>query len=449
MVLGVDMNSLLSYVEPVVVVTNVANSLFDTALLMEVYDQLNGTAAGKSDVVQKEVARFYMIYNMIYSLAPLLTTVLLGKWADRQGQKVLLVVPLLGYLLGRLLLLFTHIFQLPVNVMFGSAVINGLTGGFPAYWSGINAITALRSEPAKRSLRLNVLEVASGMAGFIGSLASGHFFLMKVNNQQGILLICLCLILYLLSLLYSAFILRYPSVQPQRQLPTEVNDPSPKRYSTQIILLFICYLLYDFGVTGGENIITIFVLKPPLSWGAVWVGYGNAAGYVMFLTSFLGVLILSKWLSDTSLVLMGIISNTAGFTTMAFVRRSSVYFIARSMMLFSCIPLPTIRAQLSKQMEGASYGSIFAWLQSAMALTDVISTALFNSLYAGSLQSESNFLLLLAAAICWSSTVPLVVYSWREKRGTYSSIAGTDSAQRLIAEELYYSDDSCMLSLSE
>ncbi|GCC45055.1 hypothetical protein chiPu_0028813, partial [Chiloscyllium punctatum] len=77
-------------------------------------------------------------------------------------------------------------------------------------------------------------------------------------------------------------------------------------------------------------------------------------------------------------------------------------------MLFSCIPLPTIRAQLSKQMEGASYGSIFAWLQSAMALTDVISTALFNSLYAGSLQSESNFLLLLAAAICWSSTVPLV-----------------------------------------
>ncbi|XP_048470298.1 thymic stromal cotransporter homolog isoform X2 [Rhincodon typus] len=408
MVLGVDMNSLLSYVEPVVVVTNVANSLFDTALLMEVYDHLNGTAAGSSDLVQKEVARFYMIYNMIYSLAPLLTTVLLGRWADCQGQKVLLVVPLLGYLLGRLLLLFTHIFQLPVNVMFGSAVINGLTGGFPAYWSGINAITALRSGPARRSLRLNILEVASGIAGFIGSVASGHFFLMKVNNQHGLLLICLCLTLYLLSLLYSAFILRYPSVQPQCQVPTEVNDPSPKRYSIQMALLFVCYLLYDFGVTGGENIISIFVLKPPLSWDAVWVGYGKAACYVMFLTSFLGVLILSKWLSDTSLVFTGIISNTSGFITMAFVRRSSVYFVARSMMLFSCIPMPTIRAQLSKQMEGASYGSIFAWLQSAIALTDVISTAMFNSLYANSVQSASNFLLLLAAAICWSSTVPVV-----------------------------------------
>ncbi|XP_078411680.1 solute carrier family 46 member 2-like isoform X1 [Cetorhinus maximus] len=444
------MDGLLSFVEPVVVVTNVANSLFDTALLMVVYDRLNGTTPGNSDLAQKEVAQFYMIYNMIYSLAPLLTTVLLGKWADRQGQKVLLVVPLLGYLLGRFLLLFTHIFQLPVGVMYGSAVINGLTGGFPAYWSGINAITALRSGAARRSLRLNMLEVASGMAGFLGSVASGHFFLVKVNNQHGLLLICLCLTLYLLSLLYSAFILRYPTVRPQGQVPTDVNNLSLRRYSTEMILLFLCYLLYDFGVTGGENIISIFVLKPPLSWDAVWVGYGKAACYIMFLTSFLGVLILSRCLSDISLVLIGIISNTIGFTTMAFVKRSSLYFIARSSMLFSCIPMPTIRAQLSKQMEEASYGSIFAWLQSAVALTDVISTVVFNNLYVASLQWYSNFPLLLAAAVCWCSTIPIVVYGWRKNKTDYSQISGTDSAQRPIVEEPNgFSNDCSMSSISE
>ncbi|XP_067871969.1 solute carrier family 46 member 2-like [Heterodontus francisci] len=440
------MDVLLSYVEPVVVVTNVANSLFDTALLMVVYDRLNGTAPGNSDLAQKEVAQFYMIYNMIYSLAPLLTTVLLGRWADRRGQKVLLVVPLLGYLLGRLLLLFTHIFQLPVSVMYGSAVINGLTGGFPAFWSGVNAIAALSSGAARRSLRLNVLEVATGMAGLLGSVVSGHFFLVKVNNQHGLLLICLCLSLYLLSLLYSAFILRYPTVPPQDQVPVGVCNPSCRRYSTEMILLFICYLLYDFGVTGGENIIPIFVLKPPLSWDAVWVGYGKAVCYIMFLTSFLGVLIFSRYLSDISLVLMGIISNTAGFITMAFVRNSSLYFIARSMMLFSCIPMPTIRAQLSKQMDEASYGSIFAWLQSAVTLTDVISTVVFNNLYAASLQWFSNFSLLLAAAVCWLSTIPIVVYSCRQKKEDYSPIPGTDSAQRLITKELNDFNDECSTS---
>ncbi|XP_067824097.1 solute carrier family 46 member 2-like [Heptranchias perlo] len=429
---GTDMVSLLTYVEPVVVVTNVANSLFDTALLMVVYGRLNGTATGNSDLAQKEVARFYMIYNMIYSLAPLLTTVMLGRWADRYGQKVLLVVPLLGYLLGRLLLLFTQIFQLPVSVMYGSAVINGLSGGFPAYWSGINAITALRSGTARRSLRLNMLEVASGMAGLLGSIVSGHFFLVKINNQHGLLLICICLSLYLLSLLYSAFILRYPAVSPQSQVPTGASGSSWRKYTTEMILLFICYILYDFGVTGGENIISIFVLKPPLSWNSIWVGYGKAATYTMFLTSFLGVLIFSRCLSDTSLVLMSIISNTAGFATMAFVRSSSLYFIARSMMLFSCIAMPTIRAQLSKQLDKASYGSIFTWLQSAVTLTDVISTIVFNNLYAATLLWYSGFSLLLAAAVCWLSTIPIVVYSCRQSKEDYNQVPGIDSAQRLI-----------------
>ncbi|XP_051894069.1 thymic stromal cotransporter homolog [Pristis pectinata] len=429
------MNTLLSYVEPVVLVTNVANSLFDTALLMVVYDRLNGTTPGNSDLAQKEVAQFYMIYNMIYSLLPMLTTVLLGRWADCQGQKVLLVVPLLGYLLGRVLLLFTHIFHWPVSVMYGSAVINGLTGGFPAYWSGINAIAALRSGVVRRSLRLNVLEVTSGAAGLLGSVVSGHFFLIKVNNQHGLLLICLCLSLYLLSLLYSAIFLRYPAVLSQGQVTVGTCNPCQRKFSREMILLFICYILYDFGVTGGENIISIYVLKPPLSWDPIFVGYGKAATFAMFLTSFLGVLILSGHLSDSSLVLMGIISNTAGFATMAFVRSTPLYFIARAMMLFSCIPLPTIRGSDVQRADEASYGSIFAWLQTAMTLADVISTLTFNSLYVAFLEWYSGFSLLLAAAVCWLSTLPVVIYSYRLSKGDGSQGSDTDSTQRMVIDD--------------
>ncbi|XP_007899203.1 thymic stromal cotransporter homolog [Callorhinchus milii] len=425
------METLLSCVEPVVVVTNVANSLFDTAMLMVVYGRLNETSHGNSDETQKEAARFYMIYNMIYSLAPLLSTVPLGKLADRRGQKILVVVPLVGYLLGRSLLLFTEVFQLPVSVMYGSAIINGLTGGFPAYWSGINAIAALRSGTEKRSLRLNMLSVTSGMAGLLGSIVSGHFFLLKVQNQDGLLLIIICLSLYTISLLYSATILRYPAVPPTSPAPAERPMTGRSKYSTEVILLFICYILYDFSVTGGANVVSLFVLKPPLSWDSVWVGYGKAASYVLFLTSFLGVLIFSRWMSDTSLVLMGIISNTIGFTTMAFVTRTPLYFVARSLMMFSCIPLPTIRAQLSKEMDKGSYGSIFAWLQSIMALTDVIATVVFNNIYPATLEWYSGFSLLLAAAISLISLTPIVVYSCKQSRESYNEVPGLDSAQTL------------------
>ncbi|XP_069784495.1 solute carrier family 46 member 2-like isoform X4 [Narcine bancroftii] len=404
------MSTLLTCVEPVVLVTNVANSLFDTALLMVVYDRLNGTTPDTAELAQKAMARFYMVYNTIYSLAPMLTTVPLARWAAHR-QRVLLVVPLLGYLIGRLLLFFTHVFQLPISVMYGSAVINGLTGGFPAYWSGVNTYTALRSESGRRRLRLNVLEVTSGMAGLLGSIVSGHFFLIKVNNQQGLLLICLCLSLYSLSLLYAAVFLRYPSVPTQQRLPAQVCNPCGRKFSREVILFFICYILYDFGMTGGENVIALYVLKPPLSWNSVFVGYGKAASFAMFLTSFLGVLAFSSWLSDTSLILMGIISNTAGLVTMAFVRSTSLYFIARAMMLFSYIPMPTIRARLSQLTEEASYGSVFAWLQTAMTLADVLSTLAFNSLYITFLEWFSSFPLLLAATVSWLATLPVLIYS--------------------------------------
>lgn len=439
------MSALLSFVEPVVFVTNVANSLFDTALLMVVYRRLNGTTTGNSDLAQKEVAHFYMVYNMIYSLTPVLTTVLLGRWADRQGQKVLLIVPLLGYLLGRFLLLFTHVFHLPISVMYGSAVINGLTGGFPAYWSGINAITSMRSGEARRSLRLNVLEVTSGVAGLLGSVASGHFFMIRIHNENGLLLICLCLSLYLLSLLYSAIFLRYPAVPPREQVPRGVHNPCWRKFSREMLLLSTCYLLYDFGRTGGENIISIYVLKPPLSWNPVLVGYGRAATFGMFLTSFFGILIFSRHLSDTSLVFMGIISNTAGLVTMAFMRSTPWYFIARAMMLFSCIPLPTIRAQLSKQIDEASYGSVFAWLQTAMALTDVIATLTYNSLYIAFLEWYSGFSLLLAAAVCWLSTLPVVVYSYRLRRRDDGLDSDTHSTRRMVIDDF----DECSTGSSQ
>ncbi|XP_072924997.1 solute carrier family 46 member 2-like [Hemitrygon akajei] len=441
------MNTLLSFVEPLVFVTNVANSLFDTALLMDVYDRLNGTTAENSDVAQKEVAQFYMIYNMVYSLAPMLTTVLLGRWADSQGQKVLLVVPLLGYLLGRSLLLFTHVFHWPISVMYGSAVINGLTGGFPAYWSGINAIAALNSGEARRSLRLNMLEVTVGVAGLLGSVVSGHFFLIKINNEHGLLLICLCLSLYFLLLLYSAIFLRYPAMPAQGQVPVGTCNPLQRKFSREMILLFICYILYDFGMTGGENIISIYVLKPPLSWDPVFVGYGKAATFAMFLTSFFGVLIFSGHLSDSSLVLMGIISNTAGLVTMAFVRSTAWYFIARAMMLFSCIPLPTIRAQLSKLTDRASYGSTFAWFQTAMTLTDVIAALTFNSLYIAFLEWYSGFSLLLAAAVCWLSTVPIVIYSYILRKRDDSEGSHTNSTQTMAIDN--FSDQFSTTSSSQ
>lgn len=114
-------------------------------------------------------------------------------------------------------------------------------------------------------------------------------------------------------------------------------------------------------------------------------------------------------------------------------------------MLFSCIPLPTIRAQLSKQIDEASYGSVFAWLQTAMALTDMIATLTYNSLYIAFLEWYSGFSLLLAAAVCWLSTLPVVVYSYRLRRRDEGLDSDTHSTRRMVIDDF----DECSTGSSQ
>ncbi|XP_043909700.1 thymic stromal cotransporter homolog [Protopterus annectens] len=412
----------LMNVAPVVIFKTLAESFYEATLLMVVYSRCNGTRDNIThNGMQSESAQFYLIYYIISYLVPLLPAMFLGNLADRSSYKILTVIPLLGYLLGRSFLLFTEIFELPIYVMFIGNTITGLCGGYPAYWTGISAITALRSTNNNRSVRLSSMDFTSGMAALLGSILSGHIFMVK-NNHTGLPITVLCLTLYTLSVVYSAFIMKYPSVtgsEKKRLLPS----PSEEKDMRAIFYLFAAANIFYLGMLGGENVISLFVLKPPLSWDAVWVGYGNAAANMMYFTSFLGVLIGSKYLSDTSLIHIGIVSNCAGMVMMASVNQTYLFFVARGVMMFSCVPLPTMRSQLSKVTDEASYGYTFAWMQSSTAFMSVISTIVFNSVYPITLEWYSGFCLLLSAGISLLSMLPTCFFHFRMKQIGYARIS--------------------------
>ncbi|XP_043910728.1 thymic stromal cotransporter homolog [Protopterus annectens] len=323
------MGCFLTLVEPIVVFKSLADSFYDTALLMVVYNQCNRTADNSTYYEQqKEASKFFLFYDIISCLVPLLPAVTLGKCADKRGLKILTVIPLLGYLLGRSFLFFIEMFKLPQYVMFIGHAVTGLCGGYPAYWTGINAIAALRSTNNNRSVRMSSLELSSGIAKLLGSILSGHIFMIP-NNHTGLPVTVLSLALYTLSVVYSAFIIKYPAVTADEQrglLPSPIEEKKDMR---AMVYLFVAANIFYLGMLGGENVISLFVLKPPLSWDAIWVGYGHAATNMMYVTSFLAVLIGSKYLSDTFLILTGIFSNCAGMVMMSFVKQSYLFFIGK------------------------------------------------------------------------------------------------------------------------
>ncbi|NXF06667.1 TSCOT protein, partial [Smithornis capensis] len=436
----VGVTAMRTWIEPVVASSQVASAFYDTALLLVVknyYNQTNGTAPSHAleDAQQKAVSNFYIIYNLVLGLSPLVSAYVLSKLGDRVHRKIPICFPLLGYLGSKTLLLLLILLGWPIEVMYGAAAFNGLSGGFTTLWAGIMALGSLGSSESRRSLRLIIIELVYGLAGFLGSMASGYLFVgFSDHYREGTVLVCCSISCYAFCLLYSIFVLTVPksgdsstakaksAEEVGSQLPAHAgataaagsSQPSEGISSTPvspskltIILLFVAAILYDLAVVGAMNVLPLFLLREPLSWNAVEIGHGNAAGYVIFITSFLGVLVFSRCLRDITMIMIGVASFSTGILIMAFVQWTFLFYIARAVMLFALIPLPTIRSMLSKHVEGSSYGKVFVLLQLSLVTTGVVTSTVYNKIYQNTLNWYSGFCFILSFLVGCLSLLPL------------------------------------------
>lgn len=448
----VGITAMRTWIEPVVAGSQVASAFYDTALLLVVknyYNQTNSTAPSHTmeDAQQKAVSNFYIIYNLVLGLSPLVSAYGLSKLGDRMHRKIPICLPLLGYLGSKTLLLLLILLGWPVEVMYGAAALNGLTGGFTTLWAGIIALGSLGSSESRRSLRLMIIELVYGLAGFVGSMASGYLFVgFSDHYREGTVLVCCSIACYAFCLLYCIFVLIVPKPAascPAKaksaegvggQLPAHTeaaaagsSQPSEDSISTPvspskliIILLFVAAILYDFAVVGAMNVLPLFLLREPLSWNAVEIGHGNAAGYVIFITSFLGVFVFSRYLRDITMIMIGVASFSAGILIMAFVQWTFLFYIARAVMLFALIPLPTIRSMLSKHVEGSSYGKVFVLLQLSLVTTGVVTSTVYNKIYQNTLDWYSSFCFILSFLVGCLTLLPLSFVAIKQQSTTGS-----------------------------
>ncbi|XP_078071449.1 solute carrier family 46 member 2-like [Mustelus asterias] len=452
---------LFSHIEIVVGLHQIAGAVYDTSLLMLVHERSNCTCAnstisGSQDQQHAAISRFYMIYNLLLGISSLLPTYYLGKLGDQKCRKITICVPLLGYLVSRSLLLFVILFDLPLEVMFATALMNGLSGDSSAFWAGVMAFASDASTEEKRSIQLNRVKLASGVSAMIGSIASGHLFIyFKISHDQGTGLMVISSICYIFSFLCSFCCLKSSPRQTQggshghgslldgeqqrdnNQATDEIqpenatwdedqsersrlldnrndsrtrDNPGGDRSVDKITiaLLFAAGVLYQLGLRGALDVLPIFVLKDPLSWNAVWVGYGNATGYAIFITSFLAVVAFSRWLKDNDLIVMGMLSFSTGMLIMAFVKWTFLYFIARALMIFALIPLPTIQSVISKQIKDTSYGKPLAKLQILLTLAGIVASVAFLNIYNSTQDQYPSVSFYLSSVISCLGIIPMI-----------------------------------------
>ncbi|XP_078427170.1 solute carrier family 46 member 2-like [Cetorhinus maximus] len=270
-----------------------------------------------------------MIYNLLLKISSLPLTYYLAekghqkyrknKLGDQKCRKVTICVPLLGYLVSRSLLVLVIMFDLSLEVMFATALLNGLSRGSPAFWSGVMAFASDTSSQEKRSIRLNGVKLANGVAAMVGSVTSGHLFTyFKISHDQGAgLMVCSC-IFYTLSLLCSAPGLKstqtgsrgYGSLVDQGQ--QEIDDRAADEIELENTTLNESQSAKCRTIQGFQIILEVAGSFP------------RACATVASLCKL--------------------------FQPVLF------YLVARAVMMFALIPLATIRSVISKQRKDTSYG---------------------------------------------------------------------------------------------
>uniref|UniRef100_H3D6R0 Solute carrier family 46 member 2 n=1 Tax=Tetraodon nigroviridis TaxID=99883 RepID=H3D6R0_TETNG len=426
-------------VEPTVVLQQLSSTFFDTALLMVVKERSANASypdLSRGDSQQKAMSDFYMVYNLIVKLVPILPALLLARLGDRGWRRAPIVVSLSGYLVARVGLLLLLLFRLPLEVMFGLVVVFELGGGYCAFWSGVMTLTSIGTAAEERSKVIMGVELLYGMAGLVGSLVSGHLYpLLSSSLGSGTLLVAASILLHVLSLLQAAVLLKVrasavtaraprildlfdvvkksPTEVPEegsRLLPPTSHDAPARSNKVNVLLLLLAAMFYDAAVSGAVDILGVFVVKEPLSWSAAQVGYGNAAGCMIFLTSFLGLLLFRRCMNDVALILLGMISFATGIFFMTFVTTTTTFYLVRSLNLFALIPMPTIRSLLSKQVPSSSCGE-FCALTLALKFAGLAYIPAFTQLYQRTLDWFPGLVFMLSSVLTVVGMIPVSLAS--------------------------------------
>ncbi|KAL0994902.1 hypothetical protein UPYG_G00129040 [Umbra pygmaea] len=401
-------------------------------------DPSNSTRSYHADV--QKAASLFSLYSELFSMIPsLLATLILVAYSDQRGRKITIILPLIGSLVYTLSFLAVSFFELNVYLLILSSFVNGLFGGLGTFLGGCFAYIAdLCEDGQQKTLRMAGVDMVIGLLSGVASLSTGYFLQAAGFNWP----FFTSALFHCVNLLYAIFVLEETVKRPADD-PLD-SSPQPnalqrmacgvyhlfagagRRRNILLVLLLLIFNSFAFANIGGISMITLYELNPPLCWSEILIGYGSALTTTVFLTSFVGVVALSRCgVHNLVIVLMGILSMAVGMVLVAFTKTTLMMFLARLPMLLAIMPFPVLRSMMSKVVSKTEQGALFACVACLDSASSNAASAVFSSVYAATVTWNSGFCFLLAAGLCG---IPLALLA-------ALGLLGVDEAKEAIETE--------------
>ncbi|KAL2094299.1 hypothetical protein ACEWY4_009018 [Coilia grayii] len=379
----------------------------------------NGSNHSSQHEEVQRAASLFSLYSELFSMIPsLIVTLILVSYSDQRGRKVTIILPMVGSLVYVLSFLAVSFFELNLYLLVVASFVSSLFGGIGTLLGGCFSYIADRCEDGKeKTLRMAGVDMVIGLLSGVASISTGYFLRATGFNWPFLT----SALAQLVNLLYAVFFLAESRVienqgevscgMAVRRLVKGVQQifsGGSRNRNYLLGLLITIFSLYTFADFGGLSMITLYELNEPLCWSEILIGYGSAISTTVFLTSFVGVAVLSHCLPDVAVVFIGMLSLCGGLIFVAFAKTTLLMFLVRIPMMFAVMPFPVMRSMMSKVVSKADQGALFACVAFLESLSSNIGLAVFSSIYAITVAWHPGFTFLLAASLC---IIPMMMLS--------------------------------------
>ncbi|KAI1893601.1 hypothetical protein AGOR_G00125400 [Albula goreensis] len=362
----------------------------------------------------ERAASLFSLYNELFSLIPCLAvTLLLVAYSDYRGRRISLLLPLVGSIVYTVSFLAISFFELSLNLIIVANVISTLFGSWGTLLGGCFSYIADVSKDGKqKTQRMAGIEMVIGLFSGAASITAGYFLRATGFNWP----LLTCSLLHFANLLYVVFVLEETVKVPE---PADLQQGLPRfpllklvssvfrlfasvnlRRNAILVLLLLAFTIFCYCNIGTTSVVILYELNEPLCWSEILIGYGSALSTTSFLTSFMGVFVLSYCLPNLAIVLIGLLSITTGLVMTALARTTVLMFLVRVPMVLAVMPAPVLRSMMSQIASKSEQGALFACVAFMEMLSTSVAFITFSGIYAATVAWFPGFCFLVAAGLC-------------------------------------------------
>ncbi|CAG7822444.1 unnamed protein product [Allacma fusca] len=392
------------------------------------------------NAVQQEVASIIRWRSVIDNFFPLIFVVFAGAWSDIYGRKLLIVLPLFGYIsqiIGVIFCLADAQVSATTVALVGSIPV-ALTGSIATINMAIFSYIADNTPVESRTVRTGVTNAAF-LIGMSSGNALGGFLSASALGFVGALGIAGAL--ESLAFAWVIFVINNDIPNPNASEPSVTGIAARKKswqkladiFNTSHILnavktvvrkrdgnerlqifmlIFACYFFITVPEYGEESVFYLF-LRYQLNWDGE--DYGYFATYrllVGFVGGLLAIGLLSYKLKFSD-PLVGIICSISQFSACfvyAFAKSTAMMYLGPAVDMWNSTMSLITKVIIAKIVPNMEIGKIYSFMGCVDALIPLIANPLYTTVYKATFENVLPGLFFLISAIM--TIPPFVVFGW-------------------------------------